>query len=63
MTIYMCVYKVFFNSVNLEQGTIPSGQINYSNFQYLNIPGKEVNVNRFTEQIISFQEKTNIRSH
>ncbi len=34
-----------------------SGQINYSNFEYLNIPGKELNVNRFTEKIISFQEK------
>ena len=44
-------------------GTIPSGQINYSNFEYLNIPGKELSVNKFTEQIILFQEKTNIRSH
>ena len=47
---------MFFNPVNLEWGTIPSGQIDYSNFEYLNIPGKELNVNRFTEQI-SFQEK------
>ena len=30
---------------------------NYSNFEYLNIPGKEFNVNKFTEQIILFQEK------
>ena len=28
----------------------------YSNFEYLNIPGKELNVNKFTEQIILFQE-------
>ena len=55
MAIY--IYKVFFNPVNPEKGTIPSGQINYSNFEYLNISGKELNVNKFTEQIILFQEK------
>ena len=48
---------VFFILVNPEWGTILSGQINYSNFEYLNIPGKELNVNKFTEQIILFQEK------
>ena len=44
-------------------GTIPSGQMNYSNFECLNIPSKELNVNRFTEQIILFQGKTNFWSH
>ena len=54
--IYIYIYKVFFNPVNTELGTIPSGQLNYSKFVYLNIPGKEFNVNNFTEQIL-FQEK------
>ena len=55
--IYIYIYIVFFNPVNPEKGTIPSGQSNYPNFEYLNIPGKEINVNKFTEQIL-FQEKT-----
>ena len=38
-------------SSNLELGTIPSGQLNYSKFEYLNIPGKELNVNDITQQI------------
>ena len=38
-------------------------KIIYSNFEYLNIPGKELNVNKFSEQIMLFQEKNNIRSH
>ena len=41
---------VFFSSVNPEQGIIPSGQLNYSNFEYLNIPDKDLNVNVITEQ-------------
>ena len=31
---------------------MPSGRINYSNFEYLNTPGKELNVNNFTEQVL-----------
>ena len=46
----------FFNPVNPEKGTILSGHLNYSNFEYLNIPGKKLNVNKFTEQVL-FQEK------
>ena len=38
------IYMVFFNPVNPESGTILSEQINYSNFKYLNIPGRELNV-------------------
>ena len=45
------------------QWTIPSGQIDYTNFEYLNIPGKEFNVNKFTEQMILFQEKKPIIGH
>ena len=37
-------------------------RVNYSNFEYLNIPGKELNLNKFTEQVISYQEENNIRS-
>ena len=33
---------------------IPSGQINYSNFEHLNIPDRELNVNKFTEKIRYF---------
>ena len=36
--------------VNPESGIIPSGQLDYSNFEYSNIPGKELNVNDITEQ-------------
>ena len=50
---------VFFNPINPELGTIPSGQINYSNLEYSNIPGRKFNVNKFTGQIILFQEKKN----
>ena len=54
---------VFFSPVNPELGTIPSRQINHSNFEYLDIPGKDLNVNKFPEQIISFQEKKLIFGH
>ena len=53
---------IFFNPGNPEVRIIPSGQINYSNFEYLNIPGSELNLNKSTEQI-SFQEKIHIRSY
>ena len=55
--VYICTHThththiyiyIFFNPVNPE--------LNYSNFEYLNIPGKVLNVNEFTEQIL-FQEK------
>ena len=42
---------VFFSPVNPEKGIISSGQLNYSNFEYLNIPGKEFNVIDITEQL------------
>ena len=41
---------VFFSPVNLESGIIQSGQLDYLNFEYLNIPGKELNVTNITEQ-------------
>ena len=44
------MYKLFFSPVSPEQGTIPSGQLNYSNFEYLNIPSKKLNVNNIIEQ-------------
>ena len=44
--IYIYIYIVFSNPVDLEKETIPSGQMNYSNFEYLNIPGKELNVKK-----------------
>ena len=50
--IHIYIYKVFFNPVNPELGTFPSGQLNYSKFECLNIPGKELNVNNFTKQIL-----------
>ena len=53
--IYVCVCVcvcvcVFFSPVKLESGIIPSGQLNYSNFERLNLPGKELNVTDITEQ-------------
>ena len=57
MIIVGIQHKVFFYPVNPEEGTIPSGQLNYSKSKYLNIPGKELNVNDITEQIF-FQEKS-----
>ena len=36
--------------------------LNYSKFEYLNIPGKELKVNDITEEIF-FQEKNKIGSH
>ena len=41
----------------------PSGQLNYSKFEYSNIPGKELNVNKFTEPIFFQEKKNRIRSH
>ena len=38
--------EVFFNPVNLELGTIQTGQLEYSNLEYLDIPGKEFSVNK-----------------
>ena len=43
----MCV---FFSPVNPESGIIPSGQVNYSNFENLNFPGKEPNEADIKEQ-------------
>ena len=37
---------------------IRSGKTNYKNFGYLDIPDKELNVHKFTEQIILFEGKT-----
>ena len=53
--ICVCVWGIL-QSRKSRGGTIPSGQINYSNFEYLNIPGKELTVNRFTEQILFYEE-------
>ena len=36
--IYTCVC-VFFSQAKPESGIIPSGQLNYSNFEHLNLPG------------------------
>ena len=55
--VCVCVY-LFFNPVNPELGTILSGQINYSNLEYWNIPDKELNVHQFTEQIL-FEKNNN----
>ena len=44
-------------------GTIPSGQLNYSTFEYLNISGKELYINNFTEQILFKKKKKTICSH
>ena len=55
--IYTDIYKVVFKPVNPEKEIIPSGQ-----FEYLHIPGKELYVNKFTEQIV-FQEKKTIYGH
>ena len=54
------IYKVFFNLVNPKKGTFPSGKMNDSNFEYLNILWKELNVNKFTEIILFLrkEEKT-----
>ena len=47
MCVCVCVCVcVFFNPVNLELGTIQSGKIKYSTFEYLNIPRKVLNVNK-----------------
>ena len=53
--IYIYIYIGTLQSSKSGLGTIPPGQINYSNFEYLNIPGRELNANEFTEQIKLFQ--------
>ena len=56
--IYIYIYIwVLFNLVNTEKGTIPSGQLDYSNFEYLNIPSKECNVKDITVQIFLKKKK------
>ena len=44
--IYIYIYEVFFNPVNPELGKIQTGQLKYSNLEYLNIPPKELNINK-----------------
>ena len=41
---------VFLCPFNKESGIIQSGQLNYSNFEYLNIPDKELNLTDIIEQ-------------
>ena len=53
----MCMC-LFFIPVNPESGIIPLGQSNYSNFEFLNLPGIELNVTDITEQQF-FKEKQN----
>ena len=61
MMIYIYVYVCVFSSpVNPLSGIIKSGQLNYSNFEYQNIPGKDFNVIDITEQ--QFLKKNKIRS-
>ena len=56
----MCVCVcAFFSPVNPKLGIIQSGQLNYSNLEYLNLPGKELNVTDITEQQF-FLEKQNL---
>ena len=61
--IYVCVCVcvcvcVFFNPINPAKGTITSEQINYSNFDYLDIPGKALNINEGTDQnLVPFKEQ------
>ena len=64
MYIYIYIYDVFFNPVNPVEETIASGQMNYLFFQYFYTYEKDINVNKFTDRIILFQEKKhNILSH
>ena len=52
MCVCVCVCVcVFFSPVNPKSWLIPSGQFNYSKFEYLNIPGKELNVNDMRAKI------------
>ena len=44
--IYICI---FFSPVKPESGIIQLGQLDYSNFEYLNIPGKELNVTKWSD--------------
>ena len=59
MYIYIYIY-VFFNPVNPELGTIQLGQIKYSNLEYLDIPGKELNVDKIHRANNIFSRKKTI---
>ena len=50
--VCVCVCKGILQSSKSRVGknSIPSGQLNYSKFKHLNIPGKELNVNDIIEQ-------------
>ena len=49
----MCVCVcVLFSLVKPESRIIPQGQLDYSNFEHLNLPGEELNVTDITEQQI-----------
>ena len=56
---YMYIYIYIFIHIRYSsiQYIWSREQLDYSNFEYLNIPGKELNVKKFTEQKILFQEK------
>ena len=61
-TPYICIYIyiyifVFFSPVNPESEIIQSGQSKYSNFEYLNIPGKELNVTDISSNSLKKQNK------
>ena len=55
VTSYIYTYIYIYTYLVILQSS-KSGEGNSS--IYLNIPGRELNVNKFTEQIILFQEKT-----
>ena len=50
---------VFFSPVNPGSGIIPSGQLNYCNFEHLNLSGKELNVTDITEEQFLKEKKKN----
>ncbi len=52
------VKYILFGPVKPELGVIPSGQENHSKTEYLNFPGRELNVINITEQYF-FKKKTN----
>ena len=47
---YIYIYIVLFGPVKPELGVIPSGQENHSKTEYLDFPGRELNVINITEQ-------------